>query len=144
MSFANPLGLLLLLALPIIVLLHLFRQERRRQEVSSLYLWREISDQHSRRMRPRLLRNVNLLLQLLAATFAALALAQPAIETGATAGARELIVMIDDSASMRATAGGVERMELARNRAREIIGRAPRSTRIMLVTTGPRPAMDRS
>ena len=74
MSFANPLGLLLLLSIPVIVLLHLFRQERRRQEVSSLYLWREISDQHSRRMRPRLLRNVNLLLQLIAALLASLAL----------------------------------------------------------------------
>lgn len=141
MSFANPLGLLLLLSIPVIVLLHLFRQERRRQEVSSLYLWREISDQHSRRMRPRLLRNVNLLLQLIAALLASLALAQPIVETAATTGSREIIVMIDDSASMQSAAGGVARMDLARNRAREIVGRAPRNSRVMLVTAGPRPTV---
>ena len=141
MSFANPLGLLLLLSIPAIVLLHLFRQERRRREVSSLYLWREISDQHSRRMRPRLLRNVNLLLQLIAALLASLALAQPIVETTATTGSREIVVLIDDSASMQSGAGGVSRMELARNRAREVVGRAPRNSRIMLLTAGPRPTV---
>lgn len=141
MSFANPIGLLLLLSIPVIVLLHLFRQERRRQEVSSLYLWREITDQHSRRMRPRLLRNLNLLLQLVAALLASLALAQPVIETVATTGSREIIVMIDDSASMQSGAGGVARMDLARNRAREIVGRAPRNSRVMVVTAGPRPTV---
>lgn len=141
MSFTNPLGLFLLLSLPVIVLLHLFRQERRRREVSSLYLWREISDQHSRRMRPRLLRNLNLLLQLIAALLASLALAQPVIETTATTGSREIIVMIDDSASMQSGTGGLSRMELARNRAREIVGRAPRNSRVMLLTAGPRPTV---
>ncbi|MFW5741681.1 MAG: vWA domain-containing protein [Spirochaetota bacterium] len=141
MSFANPLGLLLLLAIPVIVVLHLFRQERRRREVSSLYLWREISDQHSRRMRPRLLRNVNLLLQLIAALLASLALAQPIVETTATTGSREIVVLIDDSASMQSSAGGVSRMELARNRAREIVGRAPRNSRVMILTAGPRPTV---
>ncbi|MFW6292218.1 MAG: vWA domain-containing protein [Spirochaetota bacterium] len=141
MSLANPLGLLLLVSLPIIVLLHLFRQERRRREVSSLYLWREITDEHSRRMRPRLLRNINLLLQLLAALCAALALAHPVLDTRTASGAPELIVMIDDSASMQSSSGGVSRMELARNYAREAIGRAPRNARIMLASAGPRPAI---
>lgn len=139
MSFANPIGLLLLLAVPVIVLLHLFRQERRRQEVSSLYLWREISDQHSRRMRPRLLRNVNLLLQIAAAILAALALAEPSLDAGTSTAASEIILVVDDSASMQAASDGVERMELARNRAREIVGRAPRNARIMLATAGPQP-----
>jgi len=141
LSFANPLGLLLLVSLPIIVLLHLFRQERLRREVSSLYLWREVTDQNSRRMRPRLLRNINLLLQLLAAVCAALALAHPIVDTGATAGAPQLILMIDDSASMQSASGRVSRMELARNYAREAIGRAPRNATIMLTTAGPRPAI---
>ncbi|HKJ84613.1 MAG TPA: BatA domain-containing protein, partial [Spirochaetia bacterium] len=139
MSFANPLGLLLLVSLPIIVLLHLFRQERRRREVSSLYLWREITDQSSRRLQPRLLSNVNLLLQLLAALFASLALAHPVVQTPTAVGAPEIIIMIDDSASMQIDSNGVARMELARNLAREVIGRAPRNARILLATAGPRP-----
>ncbi len=139
MILGNALGLLLLLAIPVIIVLHLFRQERRRQEVSSLYLWKEISDQQSRRVRPRLLRNINLLLQILATALAALALAQPSIRMGAVAGSANTIVLIDDSASMQAPSGGVTRMDLARNRAREIIGRTPRSSRVLLMTAGPRP-----
>ena len=139
MILANPIGLLLLLAIPAIIILHLFRQERRRREVSSLYLWKEISDQQSRRVRPRLLRNINLLLQLIATALAALALAQPAISVGAATGAANMIVLIDDSASMQAATDGPSRMELARNRAREVIGRAPRASRVLLMTAGPRP-----
>jgi hypothetical protein len=141
LSFANPLGLLLLLSVPAIVLLHLFRQERRRQEVSSIYLWREISDQHSRRVRPRLLRNLNLLLQVIMATLASLALAQPVLQTDPAAGAEEIVILIDDSASMQTDSDGVPHMDLARNRAREIIGRAPRNARILLASAGPRPSV---
>ncbi|MFP4112801.1 MAG: vWA domain-containing protein [Spirochaetota bacterium] len=139
MTFANPLGLLLLLSLPVIALLHLFRQERKRREVSSIFLWREVSDQQSRRVRPRLLRNVNLLLQLLAALLASFALAQPVVATGPAAGSQEIVVLVDDSASMQTAAGGMSHLGLARNRARDIIGRAPRNARILLASAGPSP-----
>ncbi|MEE8441100.1 MAG: VWA domain-containing protein [Spirochaetia bacterium] len=142
MTLLNPYGLLLLLSIPVIVLLHLFRQERRRQEVSSLFLWREISDQHSRRIRPRLLRNVNLLLQVLAALFAALALAQPILTGSAGTGAPKMIVLVDASASMAAIEGQVTRLELAKNRAREVVGRSRRDTEIMIATAGPLSAVE--
>jgi Mg-chelatase subunit ChlD len=140
-SFQNPLGLLLLFTLPVIVILHLFRQERRRQEVSSLFLWREISDQHSRRIRPRLLRNINLLLQLLVATAASVALAQPVIRGRAVGSATELILLVDTSASMRANEGQVSRLELAKNRARELVGRSRRDTQVLVATAGARPSV---
>jgi hypothetical protein len=141
-TLLNPAGLFLLLSIPVIVLLHLFRQERRRQEVSSLFLWREISDQQSRRIRPRLLRNVNLLLQLLAAAVAALALAQPVLSSAAGTGPPRLIVLVDTSASMAAVEGQVTRLDLAKNRAREVIGRSRRDTEIMIATAGPLPTVE--
>ncbi len=141
MTLLNPSGLFLLLSIPVIVLLHLFRQERRRQEVSSLFLWREVSDQQSRRIRPQLLRNVNLLLQVLAVVFAALALAQPNLTGTAGAGAPKMIVLVDTSASMAAVEGQVTRLELAKNRAREVVGRSRRDTEIMIATAGPLPAV---
>jgi hypothetical protein len=139
LSLANPLGLLLLTAIPVIIVLHLFRQERRRREVSSLYLWREITDQQSRRVRPRLLRNINLLLQLIVVILASLALAEPSISVGSATGAGRMILIVDDSASMQAASSGASRMELARSAASEIVGRSPRTTQFLLMTGGPRP-----
>ena len=132
MTLLNPFGLLLLLSIPVIVLLHLFRQERRRQEVSSLFLWREVSDQQSRRIRPQLLRNVNLLLQVLAAVIAALALAQPILTDTTGTGPPRMIVLVDTSASMAAVEDQVTRLDLAKNRAREVVGRSRRDTEIMI------------
>ena len=140
MTVLNPLGLLLLLSLPAIVLVHLFRQERRMREISSLYLWQEVIPDQSRQVRPQFLHNPNLLLQLAAALFASLALAQPHLQIGSGPASAEMILLIDDSASMQ-SGTPTSRMEMARNRAREIIGRTPSSTRIMLVTAGPRPAV---
>ncbi len=137
MTLLNPLGLLLLLTVPALIVLHLFRHERRRVEVSSLYLWRQIADRHSRRIRPRLLRNINLLLQIAAAILASLAAAQPHLPEQQAGAPAAKVLIIDDSASMQT--GAVPRLELARNRAREIIGRASGATQFMLVTAGPRP-----
>ncbi len=137
MTLLNPLGLLLLLTVPAIILIHLFRHERRRVEVSSLHLWRQVADRHSRRMRPRLLRNLNLLLQIAAAILASLAVAQPQLPVPQAAAPGGMVLIIDNSASMQT--GAVPRLELARNRAREIIGRASGATQFMLLTAGPRP-----
>lgn len=141
MTLLNPAALFLLLAIPVIVVLHLFRQERRRREVSSLYLWREISDQQSRRVRPRLLRNINLLLQLIATALAALALAQPSLRLSTVTGASELIIILDDSASMQAASTGATRMARARDAASELVAGSPRSSRVLLLSGGPRPAI---
>lgn len=141
MTLLNPAGLFLLLGIPVVVLLHLFRQERRRREVSSLFLWREISDQQSRRIRPQLLRNVNLLLQVLAVAAASLALAQPILTGAAGSGAPRMIVMVDTSASMAAKDGQVSRIDLAKNRARETVGRSRRDSEVLIATAGPLPAV---
>jgi len=140
-TLLNPAGLLFLATIPLIIMLHLFRQERRRQEVSSLFLWREISDQHSRRMRPRLLRNVNLLLQVIAAAVIALAIARPVAGVAVGQNAPRMIMLVDTSASMAAVEGQVTRLDLAKNRAREIAGRTRRGTEIMVATAGPLPAV---
>jgi Ca-activated chloride channel family protein len=141
LTFLSPAGLFLLLGVPLLILLHLFRQERRRKEISSIFLWKEIQDQQSRRMRPHLLRNINLILQILAVIAAALALSRPVTQRAATVSSEELIVLVDTSASMLAREDGVQRIELATNRAREIIGRTRRDTRVMLVSAGPDPVV---
>lgn len=46
MSFLFPLGLLALLSIPIILVLHLVREQRKRQVVPSLMLWKNIPRRH--------------------------------------------------------------------------------------------------
>jgi hypothetical protein len=140
MTFATPIGLLLLSALPVIVLLHLFRQERRRELVSSLFLWRDISDQSSRRIRPRLLRNIHLLLQLLAVIAAAFALSEPALVRSGISGADQLIIVVDTSASMQSVSDGESSFEQAVERARSLAA-ASRSERTTIIGTGLRPSV---
>jgi hypothetical protein len=100
MTFAAPLGLLALLAVPAIVVLHLFRNRLPERTVAGLFLFPAtpvVTD--GGRTRTRLWRSPSLWLECLAATLAALWLA------GMTFGGllpRHLIVVLDDSASMAA------------------------------------------
>jgi Ca-activated chloride channel family protein len=106
MSFLLPLGLLALLALPIIVLLHLLRERRQRVPVPSLLLWahlpRRIDGERSRRLPLTLL----LLLHLLVAALLGFALGGPQIAGALAPNARHTALVIDTSTSMAAIDGG--------------------------------------
>ena len=143
MTFAYPLGLWLLLALPLIVVVYLLQQERLRLEVSSLYLWTELRATRSRRPRLASLRSLSLVLTLIAAALIAAASAGIAVELPGVRGPEHLVVVIDTSTSMSAVVNGVSQIERARNRARERIGRA-RPESITLVTIGANPTVVRS
>jgi hypothetical protein len=97
LSFAQPLFLSLLAALPLIVWLHFVRARRRTERVSALFLWvqaREAASQR-RRVSPTWL----LVAQLLFVTLLALALAQPQLRRAA---APSRVLILDASASMAA------------------------------------------
>ncbi len=140
MTFSFPAGFWLLLGIPVIVLLHLFRQERRRELVSSLYLWKDIADQSSRRMHPRLLRNIHLLLQVLAVALASLALAGPTLVQRGLAGVEQLIIAVDTSASMQAGGADAPLFQTVKAEAVAVAENA-RGARITVVDAGPRPAV---
>jgi len=97
MLFLAPQFLWLLLALPLVVLLHFIRVRRQRLEVAALFLWRQATQlsQQRRRFSPTWL----LLLQLLAVSLTALALARPVLQI---AGVPDRVLVIDASASMAA------------------------------------------
>ncbi len=122
MSFLAPLGLLALLTLPIIVLLHLMRERRRRVQVPSLLLWQQLPKRPEAERRRRLPLTLLLLLHLLAALALALALAQPQWLAGLLAPPSHLVLVIDTSTSMAAVdAGGQSRLDSARRQARAAI-----------------------
>jgi hypothetical protein len=115
MSFANPLGLLGFLSLPVIIGLHLHLERNRRAVVSSLFLWAFL-DAKLQGQRPRQLRITwLLLLDLLIAIILSLALAQPQIEMSASlAQDAHTIILIDTSTSMMATDVTPSRIDLAK------------------------------
>jgi hypothetical protein len=117
-SLLAPLGLLALVALPAVVILHLYRRRLRQRRVAGLFLFRadELTASAGRR-RTRLLRSLSLLLELLAALCAALLLSRPSL--GLTGQERHVVIVLDDSA----------RWARSRRRARRSLGRGRWSSR---------------
>ncbi|MBX7253364.1 MAG: VWA domain-containing protein, partial [Candidatus Promineofilum sp.] len=113
MALLAPAALALaLLAVPIL-LLYMLRLRRREQPVSSTWLWRElVRDRAANAPWQRLRRNLLLFLQLLILAALVLALARPALRRPGLGG--NLIVLLDASASMRASDGRPTRFDDAR------------------------------
>ena len=100
MTFLAPIGLLALLALPLIVMLHLIGERRQRQIVPSLMLWRDIPLRPEGARWKMLPISFLLMLHLLAATIFGLALARPQLAGLPYEGTRHTAVLIDQSTSM--------------------------------------------
>ncbi|HVL28725.1 MAG TPA: BatA and WFA domain-containing protein, partial [Acidimicrobiales bacterium] len=139
MRFANPAGLwLAALAVPV-VLLYVLRPRRPPVEVSSTYLWEELSDPVSvaspwQRLRPSLL----LALQLLAVLLLAAAAAQPVRATAAPL-ARHTVFIVDASGSMAAADGRPDRLGAAVARARDLRDQLPAGGVASVVVASPQP-----
>src|SRR5437764_8213585 len=122
MSFLTPFALLSALIIgPIIVAMYLLKLRREDRRVSSTFLWqRMVRDVEANAPWQKLRRNLLLLLQLLLLLLLALALARPFFLTTGIAG-RNLIVVLDRSASMGATDVPPTRLEAARRQAISLI-----------------------
>src|SRR5258705_3313456 len=118
MSFLTPLALLSAAIIgPIIVAMYLLKLRREDRRVSSTYLWqRMVRDVEANAPWQKLRRNILLLLQLLLLLLLALALARPFFSTAGITG-RNLILIIDRSASMGATDAPGVRLDAARRQA---------------------------
>lgn len=128
---------LFILFIPL-VLFYFLKLRRSRQEVPSLLLWRQVlQDQRVNSPFQRFKRNILLLLQLLLLLLLVLAAMQPYWRGQANA-TRRLPVLIDASASMAALdkAGGSSRLDVARERLREIIDNLASDQEICLIAFG--------
>lgn len=101
MYFANPWGLLGLLALPIIAYVHMFHRRFPPLEIAGLHLWTlESRKDTPGRKKEKLPITRSLLLELLAALLITLLLADP--RDASVTSRPHLVVILDDSASMAA------------------------------------------
>jgi hypothetical protein len=141
MTWLAPLGLLGLLALPLIVLLHLLRERSRRARISSLELWRWLEKEVRGPRLRRIPLTWILLLHLLAAALLAVAVAQPQVQVAlAFARGQRLILVVDTSTSMGAAFAGGSGSRLAQAQAQGtalLAGLRPNDS-AALITAGPR------
>ena len=141
MTFAAPLGLLALLAIPAIVAIHLFRRRFPVRPVAGLFLW-QIGRQtpEAGRKIDRLPITASLILECVAALALALILAGARLSSADVSA--HLVVLLDGSASMAAINGrGESTRDRAVRRVIEELDRLGSSARVTLVESGERPSV---
>jgi len=139
MSLITPLALLAAAIVgPFIVAMYLLKLRREERTVSSTFLWqRMVRDVEANAPWQKLRRNLLLLLQLLLMLLLVLALARPYLAAQGISG-RNLIIIIDHSASMGATDEPPTRLHAARERAYQLIDQLPDGGRATVIATGGR------
>ena len=102
-----------LIILPMILALYLFKNKRKNVIIPSVFLWNKAQqNQSAERSLQRLRKNLLMLLQLAAALFCVLAMAQPCINRKANVNTYRIV--IDNSISMSAYEGEKTRLEEAK------------------------------
>lgn len=141
MYFANTWGLLGLVALPVIVVIHLYHRRYPTLPIAGLHLWGvETHTTTAGRTRERLPLTVSLICELLAAFLLSLVLADP--RWGQLGKVAHLVVVLDNSASMSARPPGEKPFrESAIDELERRISQLPRGSVVTLLRTGRRPEM---
>lgn len=114
MNFLSPLAFAFAAAIPVVIVFYLLKRKRVVKLVSSTLLWQKfLADTQASAPFQKLRKNWLLYLQILLLILAVLALARPFIKTTATPSQKRVIIL-DGSASMKATDETPSRFEKAR------------------------------
>ena len=134
MPFATPLALLGLLFIPAVVAMYLLKLRRDERVVPSTLLWTQLlSDVEANAPWQKLRRSLLLLLQLLLVAILALLAARPFLERPAGL-ARDVVLVLDTSASMAATDESPNRLEAAKAAVLAALRELPTGGKVSLVT----------
>ncbi len=137
MSFLYPLGFFGLLFVPVLLALHLFNRPRRPALISNAYLWRRIEATPPQLAFRKIRKNLQLLLQLAGLLLIVLGLARP-VATWLGSG-RTVVLVFDLSASMGTVEGSVRRVDLAEDRALDVLGGFGFRDRVVVVAARTEP-----
>ena len=136
MPFLAPIALAGLAFVPLVVAFYLLKLRRDERVVPSTLLWqRLVTDVEANAPWQRLRRSLLLLLQLLLVAILALLAARPFLEHPAGF-ARDLVIVMDASASMAATDVAPDRMTEARARAIEALRDLPAGGHVSVIAAG--------
>ncbi len=136
MPFATPLALLGLLFVPVVVAMYLLRLRRTETVVPSTLLWRRLAaDVEANAPWQKLRRSILFLLQLLLVLVLVLLAARPFVERPAGL-ARDLVLIVDTSASMAATDVMPDRLAAAKEAAITALKDLPSGGRVSVIEAG--------
>jgi hypothetical protein len=136
MSFISPLALLGLAFVPVVVAMYLLKLRRDETVVPSTLLWqRLVADVEANAPWQRLRRSLLFLLQLLLVLLLAALAARPFLERPAGL-ARDLVLVIDTSASMAATDVAPDRLTVAKAAALDALRDLPAGGKVSVVAAG--------
>ena len=139
MSFALPIALTLTALAAPIVALYILKVRLRRVPVSTNLFWKQIYEEKPPRSIWQHFRHlISLLLQLLLLLFLVIAIADPSFSWQLLQ-AQRLVIVIDNSASMRATDVKPTRLDAAKNGALEIIDGLRFRDQVAIVLAGSTP-----
>lgn len=142
MSFLSPIGLWAFAFGAPIIVLFILKLRLRRYEVPTLMFWDLVlREKESTALFQRLKQWLALLLALLFMTLLALALGRPQLAFMEKR-ARDVVLIIDNSASMNATDVAPSRLEAAKARASDLVRRLRYNDRMMVVSCGNRPVVE--
>ena len=133
MSFLQPLGLLGLIAVPIIIIIYIVKSKYTQKPVSSTFIWKRSLKYVKRKIPMSLILSLLLILQILTAITASLAISRPTITPFKS---DETIIILDASASMNTTDGEKTRFELAKDKVLEMAKKAGSNSRVSLILAG--------
>ena len=133
MPFTSPLALLGLLFVPAVLAMYLLKLRRDEAVVPSTLLWtRLVADVEANAPWQRLRRSLLLLLQLLLVAILALLAARPFLERPAGL-SRDVVLVLDTSASMAATDVTPSRLEAAKSAALDALRDLPTGGKVSLI-----------
>ncbi|MBA7583719.1 hypothetical protein ES708_25667 [subsurface metagenome] len=143
MNLGNPGALWLLFLLPLIIIMHLVRKKRPTMVVSSLLFWEQVVRENSSRLLfRRFRRNLPLLFQLLAVALLIISLADPFALFPKED--KNVVLILDTTASMKAGERGGARFEEARRRALAVLADLGNSSRMLIIEAGSKPRLKSS
>jgi len=139
MTWLNPAAFAFLAAIPVILLLHSLRYRRRDVQVSTLFLWEQVMrEAHGSLGLRRLIQNLPLILQILLALLLTLAMANPAL-TKAVKRSKDIVLVLDVSASMQTQTPQGTRFDLAKQQALDVLQALPSGRQMAVIAAGRQP-----
>ena len=135
MNLGYPLGLLGLVAIPVLIFIYIIKNRFTEQTISSTYIW-NLSEKFLRRRVPisKIAGLLSLILQILIVAFVSFAMAEPVITIAGSASS--YCFVLDGSGSMQYVQEGKTRFELAKKEVIKIIDSSMKGSDYTLIYVG--------
>lgn len=124
MNLLYPLGLLALIAVPVLVIIYIIKNKYTEQVITTTYLW-TLSEKFLKRKNPlkRITGILSLILQILVVVLIAMSLTQPSFTL--VGAAHDYLFVLDGSGSMNiASSSGTTRLDSAKEQVKDIVSSA--------------------